>query len=108
MLDSTLIRLHRVGRFSRNRTPPIIVRFHHYKDRYLVWEYRKLIHSQEQIHISKNYPVVIAEHRRRLFPIMSNVYMYQDPTNHDFRYTGHVAMDKLILMEKGTALTYCH
>ena len=45
-------------------------------------------------------PAEIAERRRRLFPIMSAPYMYQDPTNRDFRYTGRVVMDKLILNGK--------
>ena len=67
----TFVRVHRVGHFSWNRAQSIIEGFHHYKDRDLGWECRIMICSWEQIPISEDYPAVIAEHRRGLFPIMS-------------------------------------
>ena len=44
--------------------------------------------------VMEDYPAEIAEHRRRLFPVLNAAYKYRDPVNQDFRYRGQ---EKLIL-----------
>ena len=49
------IRVHRLCRFTRNRSSPIIARFHHFKDRGLVWNCPCMIISQQEVPVTEDY-----------------------------------------------------
>ena len=93
----TIERAHRLGRYQADRVRPIIVRFHHYKDRQVVWAMRGEINTQSHARVIEDFPPVIAARRRKLSPICEAAYKYRDADNAEFRFRARLSGDKLIV-----------
>ena len=93
----TIERAHRLGSYQADRVRPIIVKFHHYKDRQAVWAMRGDINTQSHARIIEDFPPVIAARRRKLSPICEAAYKYRDTDDSDFRFRARLSGDKLIV-----------
>ena len=60
---NSFVRVQRVGGYQRGRTRPVEARFHHFKDREMVWLSRKGIRSMQYIGITEDFPPEILERR---------------------------------------------
>ena len=95
--DRTIERAHRLGKFSAHRVRPIIVRFHHFKDREAAFKKKSDLKSQQRVNIIEDFPEEIASRRRQLYPIVEAAYSYRDPQNPNFRYKARIVVDRLIV-----------
>ena len=98
--ERTIERAHRLGKYQEGRTRPIIVRFHHFKDRQAVWATKWDIQTQSNTRIVEDFPNDIALKRRKLAPICEAAYKFRDPDRPDFRYKAWLSADKLVLDNK--------
>ena len=64
------VRCHRVGKPLQQRDRPIIVRFHHYADRQLVWS-RKTLLKGKAFSIHENFASEVEFNRKLLYPILT-------------------------------------
>ena len=64
------VRCHRIGKRLHHRGRPIIVRFHHYSDRELVWS-RKTLLKNKPFSIHENFANDVEFRRRLLYPILT-------------------------------------
>ena len=64
------VRCHRIGKRLHHRGRPIIVRFHHYSDRELVWS-RKTLLKNKPFSIHENFANEVEFRRRLLYPILT-------------------------------------
>ena len=64
------VRCHRVGKPQQQRGRPIIVRFHHYADRELVWS-RKTLLKGKAFSIHENFASEVEFKRKLLYPILT-------------------------------------
>ena len=78
-------------------TRPIIVRFHHFKDRQNAWSMRGDILTQSNVRIIEGFPHAVAMRRRKLAPICEAAYNYVDPLNPNFKHKVRLSADKLVL-----------
>ena len=66
----TIVRCHRLGKKLQHNKRPIIVRFHNYADRELVWSKRfHLKNTRYSLH--ENYASEVEYRRRLMYPILS-------------------------------------
>ena len=90
-------RAHRLGPYNKHKIRPIIVRFHHYLDRQSVWMARRYIKEACQVVVVEDYPQLIRDRRKILYPILNAAVRYRDEEFPDFRYRAHLNVDKLII-----------
>ena len=85
------VRCHRLGQKKANFTRSIIVKFHYYGDRQLVWSNRGKLKGKK-MWVSENFPVEIEKKRAILRPILNEARQMQ-------QYRGKVSIkiDKLVL-----------
>ena len=96
----SFVRVHRLGEYRRNQTRPVIARFHHFKDREVVWRSRKVIKAQQNVGISEDFHPEILARRKELYPILDAAYNYYNPEHPELKYLGKIVLDKLILNGK--------
>ena len=95
--ERAIIRAHRLGKFNAQRQRPIIVRFHHFKDREWVFSKRNEFKTQCRIRVNEDFPQEITARRRQLFPIIEAAYKYRNPDDPEFRFRAKVVVDKLVV-----------
>jgi ribA/ribD-fused uncharacterized protein len=54
----------------------------------------------QYVSVSEDYPPEIQDRQKQLYPILDAAYKYRDATKPEFRYSGYIALDKLILNGK--------
>ena len=81
--DHTLEFAHRTGQYSKDKVRPVLVRFHHIKDRNATWLKRKNLLDREKIHVKACHPPAVLNKRRTLQTIND----YAVTLN---KYKGHV------------------
>lgn len=66
-----IVRCHRLGQYRANQTRPIIVKFHHYKDKMLVMEKRSAIMNacNFNLGVNEDFPREVQERRKIMMPI---------------------------------------
>ena len=96
----SLVRTHRLGPFSHHKTRPLIVRFHHYQDREIVWLGRKHIKDSCGITIVEDFPEDIRNRRKQLYPVLNAAMSYRDEQFPDYRFKARLTVDKLIINGK--------
>ena len=74
MNSINFVRCHRIGKTTLpngtvNRKRPIIVRFHSYNDRRVVWSARSAL-KNESISINENFAAEVEYRRRLIYPIL--------------------------------------
>ena len=92
-----IVRAHRLGGYIKTRTRPIIVKFHHYKDREMVFYSRKGIKGSQGIMVTEDFPREIQERRKTLLPISDAAFHYRDPGNPQFRNKVSLVVDRLYI-----------
>ena len=83
-------RVHRLGKKSKDKIRPIIVRFHFYGDRQLVWKGRKNL-AVDGHWIAEDFPPEILERRKILKPILKTAIETDSSEN------AYLVADKLII-----------
>jgi hypothetical protein len=105
----TIIRAHRAGGpYVPHRTRPILVRFHHYKDREMVWRGRKHLKAECGVSLAEDFPQDIQARRKVLYPIVDAAYNFHDPNKPDAQYRAHVQVDRLVLNGKTYTMDMLH
>lgn len=66
---SRIHRLYSLNTGNAKRTRPIIMRFHHHRDRQVVWANRSLL--KDPLYITEDYPQEIKQKRRQLAPYLA-------------------------------------
>ena len=95
-IDTTnmwIVRCHRVGRYSKNQKYPrkIVIRFHYYGDRDLVWANRRLLHGTNYF-LDEDFPGEIVKRRKQLWSA------YQAARKHpDYKGKCSLVEDRLLL-----------
>lgn len=95
--DRSIVRVHRLGKFHSDRQRPIIVKFHHFKDRELVFSKKQEIKNKCNVRVVEDFPQEIEARRRMLYPILDAAYNYRNPDEPEFRYRAKIVVDKLIV-----------
>ena len=74
------VRVHRLGKKIQGKTRPIIVRFHFFGDRKLVWSKRKELGTTDYW-MAEDFPSEIQDRRRILKPILKHAIQLQGSTD---------------------------
>ena len=97
-LDSrSLVRAHRLGPYNKHKTRPVIVRFHHFRDRESVWMGRRFIKEMCDIVVAEDFPEEIRERRKQLYPVLNAAINYRDAEFPDYRFRARLNVDKLVI-----------
>ena len=86
-------RCHRVGRFQKGQTRPIVAHFNWFGDKTTIIRNKKLL--PRGIYVHEDYPTEIEDRRRVLRPILRNALQ-----KNKYRGNAFIAVDKLIINKK--------
>lgn len=92
-----LVRAHRLGKSTKDKSKPrpIIVKFHYFGDRRVVWKGRKNFkESKSGITVAEDFPVEIEMNRKKLVPYLKSA---KGDKNVDYAFLN---VDKLIVSTK--------
>ena len=90
-------RAHRLGPYNKHKIRPIIVRFHHCLDRQSVWMARRYIKEACGVPVVEDYPELIRDRRKQLYPILNTAVRCRDEEFPNFRFRAHLDVGKLII-----------
>ena len=97
--NHSISRAHRLGAFRQGFTRPIIVKFHHFKSRMSVWEKREEItksSSHSGLKIIEDWPMEVANKRRKLTPFLIAALKRKDSSNSSI-HKAKLVVDKLVV-----------
>lgn len=99
--ERTFTRVHRIGRYKQDKTRPIIVKFHHFDDREILWKKRK--EFKGGIHVKESYPTEMLKRRRILQAVADRAWKLPE-------YKGKVFMrgDILVINNKEYTVETLH
>jgi ribA/ribD-fused uncharacterized protein len=97
----TILYAYRIGRFNKEKTRPITVKFHHPLDRQLAWQNRSSLTGP--IYLRQEFPDPVANKRRVLQPIVN----YARNTEH-FKDNAYLKHDRLVVANNTYSLDTLH
>ena len=100
--DIKFVRCHRLGQRRANVTRSIIVKFHYYGDRQLVWSKRSQLRGKK-VWVAENFPVEIEKKRTILRPIWREAKQMAE-----YRGKAFINVDKLVLNGQSFTVEQLH
>ena len=100
--DIKFVRCHRLGPRRANTTRSIIIKFHYYGDRQLVWSKRSVLRGKT-VWVSENFPSEIEKRRALLRPIWKEAKQMAE-----YRGKAFINVDKLVLNGQSFSVDQLH